>query len=524
MARIPTFTRRVLPSGRVGGVEIPTDIADIGEGIEAQGLAALGKGISGLGDALARINLAEGVSQASTAIRQAGAEFKLLEENLKDNNDTDTYQPEFEKFLQIVEGLRPKSSIGSKRFDDFLEMETNVWRTGVDILSLRKKRDIIQGDYVTNRAAAITARDSEEADRLTTEARDVTFAISHKQAAKDLVNNKIAIDKIFEADAISAVHAAIELASNPETGTGNFGIAKDLAKSPLISEPKQTTLRKAIQSAETSAGNKGVTLQQTAIDLTYNNIVEKLSDDLDSVDLSSLDDVLAPLPEGDKQIIEGVFNHRASELQKGNQDPFTIKSDEAFAVFMRTIEEDARAVSPSKIFSFIGNGLTPDDFVVLNNFRTFALRKDNPLLQPAVAEAFQIINDVIALEGKPTTPEEVVLLRRKQNQAKQEIIDLVQSGIKGDELKSKVEQAVAPVTESAVGNWLGSWWRAHMPQSLILPNGHAGWWWDWHEKPGTRFRRPGNLLEFEAFTDQIGREFGDTEGEAFYDLWKGDFE
>ena len=60
----------------------------------------------------------------------------------------------------------------------------------------------------------------------------------------------------MEINAISAVHEAIEVASDPETGTGNFAIATELAKSPLIPEPKQSILRSAIKTAGTARTNK----------------------------------------------------------------------------------------------------------------------------------------------------------------------------------------------------------------------------------------------------------------------------
>jgi len=69
----------------------------------------------------------------------------------------------------------------------------------------------------------------------------------------------------MEINAISAVHEAIETASDPETGTGNFAIATELAKSPLIPEPKQSTLRSAIKAARTARTNKLEEQREAAI-------------------------------------------------------------------------------------------------------------------------------------------------------------------------------------------------------------------------------------------------------------------
>ena len=52
MPRIPSHRRKRVPSGRVAEVPAPMDIADVGAGLEARGLAALGRGIGDLGRAL----------------------------------------------------------------------------------------------------------------------------------------------------------------------------------------------------------------------------------------------------------------------------------------------------------------------------------------------------------------------------------------------------------------------------------------------------------------------------------------
>lgn len=57
MADIPTRVRQVAPSGRVAGAVIPFDIADTGQGIEAQGLGDLGRAISGTGRVIAELVL-----------------------------------------------------------------------------------------------------------------------------------------------------------------------------------------------------------------------------------------------------------------------------------------------------------------------------------------------------------------------------------------------------------------------------------------------------------------------------------
>jgi len=71
MANIPQYgTRKVTPSGRVGGAAIPFSVADTGQGLEAQALGAIGKGIGDVADVMQEIqerdDKAVDISQAST--------------------------------------------------------------------------------------------------------------------------------------------------------------------------------------------------------------------------------------------------------------------------------------------------------------------------------------------------------------------------------------------------------------------------------------------------------------------------
>ena len=188
-------SRQVIPSGRVGDVSVPFDIADVGAEVEARGLGALGAGVSQLGQALFKIEEAEGISQASTARGQADARMRQLEADLKFNNNPETYQSEFDKALTDIEGFRPQNRIGAKRFDDLVEQSSAGWSTGMNILRLRKKKELIEGAYIADWGAAIQRRDQVEADRLTIEARDVTGAISIKAAANALIESPTLVAK-----------------------------------------------------------------------------------------------------------------------------------------------------------------------------------------------------------------------------------------------------------------------------------------------------------------------------------------
>lgn len=522
MANIPRqVARNIIPSGRTGGVPIPSDIADTGAGIEAQGLGALGAGVSNLGQAMFQIEQAEGVSQASTAKGQSDARMRQLQADLKFNNDPTTYQAELDKAESDIQGFRPTNRTGAKRFDDFVSASQSGWATGVNIAALGKRKELIEGAYIADWGAAIQNRDQAEADRLTIEARDDTGAISIKAAANALIESPTLIAR-------GTIQDLLNKADQEASQGNNTAASNSLADAELfvnsitgLDADTERLLRSRIKSTKASIENKGVTLQQTAVNVAYEDIAKELTKDPDSITLATLDGTLQLLPEKDVRTIESVFNNRTVELNKGNKDPFTISAPQAFSTIQRTLELDAKSMTPTQIFSFVGKGLTPDDFTTLNDFRTFALTKDSPLQQPDVKNAFGLVNDLDRLSPTPTTPDEAFRLADAGNKVKQAIAEQVKNGVRGEELRKFTEDMLAPITESAVGNWLGNWYRGNFPQFL---GGNVFEKFGGDKFPAQRFKKPETERQFYKFTNEITVGSGSEDGKAYYDLWKGDFE
>lgn len=82
-------------------------------------------------------------------------------------------------------------------------------------------------------------------------------------------------DKLRAGDAANAVYAAIELASKPQTGTGDFTVAKELATNPDIPESRQATLRSAINTAETAERNRIDKQQRDLEDKTTSDTIRE---------------------------------------------------------------------------------------------------------------------------------------------------------------------------------------------------------------------------------------------------------
>lgn len=97
------------------------------------------------------------------------------------------------------------------------------------------------------------------------------------EVLNDIKAAREAGEKLRVKDAISGVHAAIEAASE----VGNFEVARELAKNPIIPEPQQTTLRNTINSAEKAKISSIKDAQQQLINKTTSDTIrEYFNDDL----------------------------------------------------------------------------------------------------------------------------------------------------------------------------------------------------------------------------------------------------
>ncbi len=298
MAKIPTLTRRITPSARVAGVPTPLDLisgitppsttADFGQGIEARGLAALGKGIGNLGEAIAQIETAEGVSQASTAKGQIDAAAKVFGEELKSNNDPSTYKEELGIFLSSLPDFRPPNAVGAKLFDNLLEQLTPAFEAGVEIARIRKIEDLMAGAYIGDRNKALANGDIDEANRLTIEAKDVTGVITNKQAAKDLQENEEIVKEVLKENAKQfQMNLAVAQPDAVKTAVGFELKARKEGKKPA--EPfslLSNTDLESIRDYANSIGEKKKTDSELASDIVLESNYGKIVDG--DVDINSM--------------------------------------------------------------------------------------------------------------------------------------------------------------------------------------------------------------------------------------------
>jgi len=205
MAKIPQYgTRKVTPSGRAAGAAIPFSVADVGQGLEAQALGAIGRGIGDVGDAVAKIAIAEGESQASSAAVQASAEIEKMNAGLKENNDPSTYDDTMKQTMETINGFMPESAIGQKRYKEFIGKATPQWEAGLQIRKMQTTRANIEADHITNLSMAVAGKDIELAGGLIDSA-ERTGVITPQEAANQRIRSQDTIAKSIKKDSVENI-------------------------------------------------------------------------------------------------------------------------------------------------------------------------------------------------------------------------------------------------------------------------------------------------------------------------------
>lgn len=278
MAKIPVFTRRILPSGRTAGVPIPdVDIVGVGE---ARGLAILGRAISGLGETLFELGVRERMADDSLAVNAAGESRDLAKLQMKQfmlaNPDPSTWLEgargviDEQRTVFAEQKFSPRVLENEKIEQEAFESEL---LTGIQILTTERKIDIdiqVSGENLINKIA--TDDGSQLAQRDINKQTNLYRAALERRdppeiAAIQMRETLRQAEKLRMQNAINGVHAEME--------AENFGIARELAKNPIIPETKQTTLRTAINTAETVRTNVVKEEKKALIDKTTSDTIRE---------------------------------------------------------------------------------------------------------------------------------------------------------------------------------------------------------------------------------------------------------
>ncbi len=388
MARIPKrISRQVLPSGRVGDVPIPFDIADTGAGIEAQGLGALGGGLTNLGKTLDEIRTRE----------------QRADDVLTSDNVSFTIQSAKDKFAAFKESSPdPKT---------WTEGSRTIWDDASSVASKLVFNDKDIGERVlfnfraeqqhSSAIAGIQAADatSKIAVKATGNTLIKTFArgentdiaiLTHKEALKNELGDddlvKIAMSKTVAMAEVQRIAVLIT--------QGDFKSARELAEATTgLTATERRAQLNIIDSAETRARNKAQTTSDFVQESSSTNMVDQLIEDPDAVGQQEFNDL--PFDEESEAVWSTVLNDRIKTLKAGKPDPFTQESGivlDALQVQLQGNIDDLPSVN--EIVSRIGKGITPDDAKRFIDTRNRRLDKDDVLNRAVVKDIYKYYDDL----------------------------------------------------------------------------------------------------------------------------------
>ncbi len=250
MASIPRSSRKVLPSGAIATAQIPFDIADTGQGLEARALGAIGKGVGDVANVFAEI---EARKQKATDLTQSGLDgqaqrdtqnqINLAENDVSINDRTkEYYEGQYESRFAFDEskyGTRQGAALGKIDFESSRDSYISRKLLNNSELAVKGAIGLTQQNYIENPTPENRAKYAEAVGL-----QESADGVEAKLNTADAAAVKLAQEK-----AIAGVFASIE-ATSAAGGVADFSLSKELAKNPLISEQKQATLRSSIATAE----------------------------------------------------------------------------------------------------------------------------------------------------------------------------------------------------------------------------------------------------------------------------------
>lgn len=275
MAKIPTLTRRITPSGKVGGVTIPSDIADVGQGIEARGLELLGRSITDIGDLLFELSERERkaddllASDSAGIARQAAADGYL--QFKEDNKDPKLWGEAAKRFRDDADAAFEKLKFFDPQRKEREQLRHIAEMNHFEAIAQLQVTDTKSKIAVTATTDSFVSAFANNSSDLAAKEMDLDEALLNEFGEElALVRKKeiLALAQKQQVEiAISNIHAALE--------AENFGIARDLAKNPIIPEPKQTSLRATIKTAENAKDTAIKEARKQLIDTTTSDTIRE---------------------------------------------------------------------------------------------------------------------------------------------------------------------------------------------------------------------------------------------------------
>jgi hypothetical protein len=382
MARIPRqISRQVLPSGRVGDVPIPSDIADTGAGIEARGLGALGRGIGALGQDLFKIEQIKQRERDNASIADAiSAENKLVNDEVNKIKNTvyasvDEINADRERLSTAISDHRDLVSAGmSERASGIFVNRSKITESShlgtFENTLYRKELDLGRSKAKLNLGNSYEVLLS-----------DVSTPSQKESAQESIDTTKVGYARYFKAGELELLEERIKISAY--TNLGKYDQAIELASKTKAFTPQE---RESVINHINIVKRRKKDKQQIARE-AYINETNKLTMDSLAQDINDLS-AIEKLPDQLQSYWENKLVDRDKMIKAGNGDPFVNVYDPARYNSFRTImEQDPKNLKESQITDAVGYGLTIDQGIDLVEKHRKLSRKDSPLTAPEAKRA-----------------------------------------------------------------------------------------------------------------------------------------
>ncbi len=248
MAEIPKSSRRVLSSGRVagGGVSIPSDIADTGQGLEARALGDLGQGIGLLGNVLAEIEIRDRENDDSLASLEAskqrqGAANQWNQFKIDNAGRPEIWEQGGQTILDSANQGISKLTYHSEQNSLKANIEQEAWKdnffASTKLQATSKKQEKAKLLAVTNFTNAFASQSS-----------DLLLA---EDKLDQVLANELQDPKLIAIEKASILSNATKQRVAVQSREGDFEGARETANSIVgIEETERNALLRNIDSAE----------------------------------------------------------------------------------------------------------------------------------------------------------------------------------------------------------------------------------------------------------------------------------
>ncbi len=324
MPKIPSYRKQILPSTNVGAAPLPTSAANVAGGAVGQGLAALGGGISNIGQSLVKIVQADNQNkdllaeaQLSTAIKSAELDYQ---DAISKDGNVDNYPGYRKQSIDKISSLKDTIEWGTKNARQKAGILTSGWtnvftrETEIGIVKKRSKEAInVTG---ANFIQSLSSLDTSEKQAIMNERAETAYreALSFQYGPEQV--------DLLVANAISdgAKGKAINLASS-----GDFEGARKLVNKTKFADPKD---REAIL-------NSIRLMESKKIDITHER-------DL-ATDKEFIDKILA----GDEDLPQFVQNSKLADKTSGRDSFKQISKRELNSYVNGSFEEAPTETDPA---------------------------------------------------------------------------------------------------------------------------------------------------------------------------------